>query len=76
MLVHNKVKIDEVEYEYYDIKQLTYDLDTRLVGLVVIYYDEDTKASKIKTHYFQGQEEIDVWELIDKVKTLHNGKNI
>jgi hypothetical protein len=76
MLVHKKVIIDDIEYEYYDIKQLTYDLDTRLVGFVVIYYDEDTKASKIKTHYFQQQEEIDVWELIDKVKTLHDGKNI
>lgn len=76
MLVHNKVILDGVEYEKYQIKQLVWDLDTRLIGLVVIYYDEDTKASKIKTHYFQEQEEIDVWELIEKVKILHNGKNI
>jgi len=75
MLVHKKVIIDDVEYEQYQIKQLTYDLDTRLIGMVVIYYDEDTKASKIKTHYFQAQEEIDVWEIIEKVKILHNGKD-
>jgi len=73
MLVHKKVKIDGVEYEKYNIKQLTYDLDTRLLGLIVIYYDDDTQAQKIKTHYFQPQEDVDVWELIEKVKIIHNG---
>jgi hypothetical protein len=76
MLVHKKVIVDGVEYEHYQIKKIEWDLDTLNIGVVVIYYDNENKfGSKIKTHYFNVGNDIDVDDLIDKVKIIH-GKDI
>jgi hypothetical protein len=72
MLVHKKVFIDGVEYEHYQIKKIEWDLDTLNIGVVVIYYDNENKfGSKIKTHYFNVGNDIDVDDLIKKVKHIH-----
>jgi hypothetical protein len=76
MLVHKKVIVDGVEYEHYQIKKIEWDLDTLNIGVVVIYYDNQNKfGSRIKTHYFNIGDEIDVNDLIEKVKIIH-GENI
>jgi hypothetical protein len=76
MLVHKKVIVDGVEYEHYQIKKIEWDLDTLNIGVVVIYYDNENKfGSKIKTHYFNVGNDIDVDDLIEKVKIIH-GKDI
>jgi hypothetical protein len=76
MLVHKQVIVDGVQYEHYQIKKIEWDLDTLNIGVVVIYYDNENKfGSKIKTHYFNVGNEIDVDDLIDKVKVIH-GKDI
>lgn len=76
MLVHKKVIVDGIEYEHYQIKKIEWDLDTLNIGVVVIYYDNQNKfGSRIKTHYFNFGTEIDVNDLIEKVKIIH-GKNI
>jgi hypothetical protein len=76
MLVHKKVIVDGVEYEHYQIKKIEWDLDTLNIGVVVIYYDNQNKfGSRIKTHYFNLGDEIDVNDLIEKVKIIH-GENI
>lgn len=73
MLVHKKVILDDIEYEHYQIKKLEWDLDTMLVGVMVIYYDEQNKtAAKIKTHYFKCEQEVDVNKLIEQVKQIHD----
>jgi len=72
MLVHKKVIVDGVEYEHYQIKKIEWDLETLIIGVMVIYYDNENKfGSKIKTHYFNVGNEIDVDDLIDKVKSIH-----
>lgn len=72
MWVHKKVIVDGIEYERYHIKRLEWDLDTLIVGMMVLYYDdEDKEAVKIKTHYFNMGEEVDVNKLIEQVKSLH-----
>ena len=74
MLVHKKVILDGIEYEHYQIKRLEWDLDTFLVGVMVIYYDDENKhAARIKTHYFNTGEQVDVDKLIEQVKRLHDG---
>ena len=76
MLVHKQVIIDGVQYEHYQIKKIEWDLDTLNIGVVVIYYDNENKfGSKIKTHYFNVGNNVDVDELIEKVKIIH-GKDI
>lgn len=76
MLVHKKVIVDGVEYEHYQIKKIEWDLDTLNIGVVIIYYDNENKfGSKIKTHYFNVGNNVDVDELIEKVKIIH-GKDI
>ena len=76
MLVHKKVIVDGVEYEHYQIKKIEWDLDTLNIGVIVIYYDNENKfGSKIKTHYFNVGNDIDVDDLIEKVKIIH-GKDI
>jgi hypothetical protein len=76
MLVHKKVIVNGVEYEHYQIKKIEWDLDTLNIGVVVIYYDNQNKfGSRIKTHYFNIGDEIDVNDLIEKVKIIH-GENI
>jgi|688.fasta_scaffold208843_3 hypothetical protein len=76
MLVHKKVIVNGVEYEHYQIKKIEWDLDTLNIGVVVIYYDNQNKfGSRIKTHYFNLGDEIDVNDLIEKVKIIH-GENI
>lgn len=76
MLVHKKVIVDGVEYEYYQIKKIEWDLDSLNIGVVIIYYDNENKfGSKIKTHYFNVGNNIDVDDLIEKVKIIH-GKDI
>jgi hypothetical protein len=75
MLVHKKVTIDGVEYEHYQIKRLEWDLDTLLVGLMVIYYDDENKhAAKVKTHYFKTDAEVDVNKLIDELENVIHKK--
>jgi len=72
MLVHKKVIVDGVEYEHYQIKKIEWDLDTLNIGVIVIYYDNENKfGSKIKTHYFNVGNDIDVDDLIKKVKQIH-----
>lgn len=76
MLVHKKVIVDGVEYEHYQIKKIEWDLDTLNIGVVIIYYDNENKfGSKIKTHYFNVGNNVDVDDLIEKVKIIH-GKDI
>lgn len=76
MLVHKKVIVDGVEYEHYQIKKIEWDLDSLNIGVVIIYYDNENKfGSKIKTHYFNVGNNIDVDDLIEKVKIIH-GKDI
>jgi hypothetical protein len=75
MLVHKKTIINNVEYTRYKIKKLEWDLDSLIVGLVILYYiGEDNDPDLIKTHYFKTNGEVDVNELLDKVKKLHDGK--
>jgi hypothetical protein len=75
MLVHKKTIINNIEYTRYNIKKLEWDLDSLIVGLVVLYYiGEDNDPDLIKTHYFKTNGDVDVNELLDKVKKLHNGK--
>ena len=72
MLVHKQVIVDGVEYEHYQIKKIEWDLDTLNIGVVVIYYDSENKfGSKIKTHYFNVGNDIDVDDLIKQVKQIH-----
>jgi hypothetical protein len=75
MWVHNKITINNIDYTRYKIKKLEWDLDSLIVGLVVLYYiGEDNDPDLIKTHYFKTNGEVDVNELLDKVKKLHDGK--
>jgi hypothetical protein len=72
MLVHKKVIVDGVEYEQYQIKKIEWDLETLIIGVIVIYYDNENKfGSKIKTHYFNVGNEVDVDGLIKQVKQIH-----
>lgn len=74
MWVHKKTIVDGIEYERYHIKRLEWDLDTLIVGVMVLYHDDENKeAVKIKTHYFNMGEEVDVNKLIEQIKILHNG---
>jgi hypothetical protein len=75
MWVHKKTIINDIEYTRYKIRKLEWDLDSLIVGLVVLYYiGEDNDPDLIKTHYFKTNGEVDVNELLDKVKKLHDGK--
>jgi len=70
--VHKSVIVDGIEYEKYHIKRLEWDLDTLLVGVMVLYYDNENKeAVKIKTHYFNMGHEVDVDKLIEQIKIIH-----
>ena len=72
MLVHKQVIMDGVQYEHYQIKKIEWDLETLIIGVMVIYYDNENKfGSKIKTHYFNVGNEIDVDDLIKQVKDIH-----
>lgn len=72
MWVHKKTIINDIEYTRYKIKKLDWDLDSLMVGLVVFYYiGPDNDPDLIKTHYFKTQGEVNVNELINKIKTLH-----
>ena len=72
MLVHKRVIMDGVQYEHYQIKKIEWDLETLIIGVMVIYYDDENKfGSKIKTHYFNVGNNIDVDDLIEKVKDIH-----
>lgn len=74
MLVHKKVIIDNIEYERYEINKVEWTFKKNLVGVVVIYYDDENKSgSLIRTHYFKGKEEINVNELIEQVIRIHDG---
>ena len=75
MWVHKKTIINDIEYTRYKIRKLEWDLDSLIVGLVVLYYiGEDNDPDLIKTHYFKTNGEVNVNELLDKVKKLHDGK--
>lgn len=74
MLVHKKVILDGIEYEHYHIKKIEWDLDSLIIGVMVVYYDDENKhAAKIKTHYFKSniEGEVDVNWLIQQVKIIH-----
>ena len=72
MLVHKQVIMDGVQYEHYQIKKIEWDLESLIIGVMVIYYDDENKfGSKIKTHYFNVGNNIDVDDLIEKVKDIH-----
>jgi hypothetical protein len=69
--VKQKVIIDDVEYEGYQILTVEWDLQNDLFGVKVIYIDEDTKTKKLKTHYFRVGNDVDINEIIKKVHQLH-----
>jgi len=72
MLVHKQVIMDGVQYEHYQIKKIEWDLETLIIGVMVIYYDNENKfGSRIKTYYFNVGNEIDVDDLIKQVKQIH-----
>ena len=49
MLVHKQVIMDGVQYEHYQIKKIEWDLESLIIGVMVIYYDDENKfGSKIK----------------------------
>jgi len=74
MLVHKKVTIDGIEYERYEINKVEWTFAKNLVGVLVIYYDDENKSgSLIRTHYFKGEEEISVNKLIEQVIRIHDG---
>jgi hypothetical protein len=75
MWVHKKTTINNIDYSRYKIKKLEWDLDSLMLGLITFYYiGEDNDPDLIKTHYFKVKGEVDVNELIDKVKLIHYGK--
>jgi hypothetical protein len=69
--------INDIEYEYYKIHRLEWTLDTDLLGVVVIYYDEQNPTgAHIKTHYFKVKNgEVDVNNIINELKRIH-GRNV
>jgi len=72
MWVHKKTTINNIEYTRYKIKKLEWDLDSLMLGLVVFYYlDGDNDPDLIKTHYFKTKGEVNVNELLDKIKKIH-----
>lgn len=75
MWVHKKTTINDIEYTRHKVRRLEWDLDSLIVGLVVFYYiGEDNEPDLIKTHYFKTNGEVDVNELLDKLKLIHDGK--
>jgi hypothetical protein len=71
MLVHNKITINNIDYTRYNIKKLEWDLDSLIVGLVVLYYiGEDNDPDLIKTHYFKTNGDVDINELIKQLKDI------
>jgi hypothetical protein len=72
MLVHEKCKIGNIEYDYYQIKQVYWDIETLLIGVMVLYYKNNKKTARlVKSYYFNMGDQIEVSDLIDKVKKLH-----
>ena len=73
MLVHKRCIINNIEYEYYKIHRLEWTLDTELLGVVVIYYDEQNPiGAHIKTHYFKVKNgEVNVNNIINELKRIH-----
>lgn len=72
MWVHKKTTINDIEYTIYKVRRLEWDLDSLIVGLVVFYYiGDDNEPDLIKTHYFKTNGDIDVNELLNKVKLIH-----
>lgn len=75
MIINKKCNIDGEWFDRYQIKQLQWDLESKMVGALVLYYKVNLFKQtpvKVKTHYFGATEEIDVNELIEKIKELHN----
>jgi hypothetical protein len=56
----------------YKTTHLIWDLETQLIKIRVEYYNKETLVFT-KDFDFGGQEEVNVNELLDKVKKLHNG---
>ena len=69
--VKEEIKIDGRKYYGYKIKQSILDLDSDLIGMVVLYFDKDHDVDFIKTHWFKSFENNDINELIDKTHNLH-----
>jgi hypothetical protein len=71
MWVHKKTTINNIDYSRYKIKKLEWDLDSLIVGLVILYYiGEDNDPDLIKTHYFKTNGDVDINELIKQLKDI------
>lgn len=70
--VNKRIEIDGRQYSGYKIKQSILDLETDLIGMVVLYLNSDATVGFIKTHWFIAEEDNDINILIDKVHNLHD----
>ena len=64
-------EIEGKTYYGYKIKQAILDLDSDLIGMVVLYFDNGHDVDFIKTHWFKSQEDNDINLLIDKTHQVH-----
>lgn len=70
--VNKRIEIDGRQYSGYKVKQSILDLETDLIGMVVLYFGNNGAVDFIKTHWFKSQEDNDINILIDKVHNLHD----
>jgi len=72
----DKTISDDISYTDYEITYLTWDLRTRILKLMVDYYN-DKKLLYSKEFEFQSErEEVDVWDLIEEINILHGRGSI
>lgn len=69
--IKQKLIIDGREYSGYKIKQSILDLETDLIGMVVLYFGPESTVDFIKTHWFKSFENNNINELIDKTHNIH-----
>ena len=64
-------KIDGRIYKGYKIKQSIFDLETDLIGMLVLYFGDNGVVDFIKTHWFKAEIDNDLNDLINRTHNLH-----
>lgn len=69
--VEGNYEIDGRKYSGYKIKQAVLDLETDIIGILVLYFGDNGIVDFVKTHWFKADVDNDINDLINKVHNLH-----
>jgi len=69
--VKGNYEIDGRKYSGYKIKQSILDLETDLIGMLVLYFGDNSTVDFVKTHWFRADIDNDINDLINKTHNLH-----